>query len=483
MLQPSAPCFRRGSGANQTVRTKNTMAIIPSKWVALLGSAIIATGTLCAQSVPATDGNKLLLDTLVKKGYLTQQEADQIGQESAGGSAASGGKVIVGSYLKDLKISGDVRLRFEDRGATQAGTADNVGLDRLRYRFRLGLIGDLSDTLSFGLRLDTNSNDRSSNVTFGTNNTTGYGPWSKGDAGIYLNQIYVTYKPGDWTFTGGRMPLPLTTTNLVWYQDMSPEGLNEQYKGSAGALDYRVNLAQFIYGSPAFNDSFGATASSRNIWMLAWQTSLKYNLSKTDFVQVSPVLYNYVNASQGTTSGAANPAPFTGVFTAAAGQQQAVNDLSILEVPFEYDTMAFGPTLVRFFGDVGYNFDAKGRANRYGRPDLSGQDLAYQIGVQYGKAAKAGEWDAKAYWQQIDLFALDPNLVDPDIADSLTNLKGWAVNGNYYLTNSTFIGSTISAATRANNTVGTGGLSQDTKNAGVPLSRYWLYQLDLNVKF
>ena len=74
-------------------------------------------------------------------------------------------------------------------------------------------------------------------------------------------------------------------------------------------------------------------------------------------------------------------------------------------------------------------------------------------------------------------------MIDPDNFDSLTNLKGWVLNGNYWLTNAISLGSTASSATRVNSSVGTGGLSQDTKNAGVPLSRYWLLQVDLNVKF
>jgi hypothetical protein len=340
--------------------------------------------------------------------------------------------------------------------------------------------------VSFGLRLDTNSNDRSSNVTFGTNNATAFGPDSKGDDGIFLNQIYVSYKPGDWTFTIGRMPLPLTTTNLVWYQDFAVEGVNEQFKGSAGAIDYKVNLGQFLYGSPGANDSFGTTPSSDDIWMLAWQASLKYKVNATDFVQISPVWYTYIDPEQngnGGATGTANPPPFTGVFTATGSQQQAINDLNVLEVPFEYDTMGLAPKVVRFFGDFAYNFEGTGRADRFGRPDLANQNLAYQIGVQYGKATKAGEWDAKVYWEQIDLFSIDPNLTDPDITDSLTNLKGIALNGNYYLTNAVFLGATIANDTRVNNSTITGGDSQDTKNPGTALAHYWIYQLDLNVKF
>ena len=467
------------------------MTTFHTTWLSLLCGLSLGAATMApAQTQPNQDS--ALLDLLIKKGVVTDQEATalraDLAKQAASGSNAGGATSldVLSPGLTKLHLWGDLRLRFEDRGATTAAANDHAELDRLRYRFRLGLLGDLTREWSFGLRLDTNTNDRSSNVTLGTNNATGFGPWSKGDGGIFLDQVYTSYKPGDWTFTVGKMPLPLTTTNLVWYQDMAPEGLNEQFKGREGAVDYKLNLAQFIYGSPGFNNNYsgalagGSTAASRDIVMLAWQASLKYNLNQTDFIQISPVLYNYVN-----TAGSASPTPFNGVFSPAATAlaQQGVNGLNVIEVPFEYDTMSLAPKLVRFFGDFAYNTEATGRANRFGRPDLAKQDLAYQLGVQYGKATKAGEWEAKAYWEQIDLFAIDPNLTDPDITDSLTNLKGVAVNGSYYLTDAVSIGMTIANGTRADRNAPTAGNSQDTKSPGVPLNHYWLYQFDLNVKF
>ncbi len=467
------------------------MSTFKKMWLGLLCSLGLSAATMAfAQTQPNQDS--ALLDLLLKKGIVTDQEATtlraDLAKQAANSSNPDGATnlAVLSPGLTKLRLWGDLRLRMEDRTATEAAADDHIEMDRFRYRLRLGLLGDLTGDWSFGLRLDTNSNDRSSNVTLGTNNTTTYGPWSKGDDSIYLDQVYTSYKPGDWTFTLGRMPLPLTTTNLVWYQDMAPEGANEQFKTSQGALDYKVNLAQFIYGSPAFNNNIagqaagGSDAPSRDIILLAWQAGLKYNVNSTDFVQISPVLYNYVN-----NAGSANPTPFNGVFSPSTAtlSQQAVNNLNVIEIPVEYDTMSLAPKLVRFFGDFAYNTEATGRADHYGRPDLAHQDLAYQIGVQYGKATKAGEWEAKAYWEQIDLFAIDPNLTDPDITDSLTNLKGFALNASYYLTDAVFIGATISDQSRADDNAPTGGDSQDTKNPGISLSRYMLYQLDLNIKF
>lgn len=440
------------------------------KCLALLGAAALAVATSYAQQDP----NKALLDALVKKGILTNDEAAGISKEVA--AAGTSDKITLATPTESLRISGDIRIRAENRTAvTPAG--DHVELDRYRYRLRLGLLGKVADGWSYGLRLDTNSNSRSSNVTFGTNNATGFGPWSKGDDGVFVNQVYVSYAPTPaLTLTAGRMPLPLTTTNLVWYQDYSPEGLSEQYKATVGSVDYKVNLAQFMYGSPGFNNSLGTSANGKNLLMLAWQAGVKYNINKTDYVQVSPVFYNYAN-----TDVVKNPTPFNGLFSPT--NLQAANNLAVLEVPLEYSTARFGSKPLRFFADAAVNFDAGKRATGWGRPDLSGSKYAYQAGLQYGKAAKKGEWDTKAYWQATDMFAVDPNLIDPDLFDSLVNLKGWVLTGNYYLGNSTLITSTVASASRIDPSVTTAGFSQDTKNFGAALKRYWLYQMDLTLKF
>ena len=39
-------------------------------------------------------------------------------------------------------------------------------------------------------------------------------------------------------------------------------------------------------------------------------------------------------------------------------------------------------------------------------------------------AAKKHTWEARVYWQQIDLNSLDPNLIDSDFFEGPTNLQG-----------------------------------------------------------
>ena len=150
--------------------------------------------------------------------------------------------------ITEMELYGDIRLRYqynggetESRGPVAAPGAGVAGVndwqerERERYRLRLGLRGTLMDDWFFGLRLETNNNERSANVTFGDDTASstpgGGGPFEKNSDIVYVGQAYAGYKgfPG-FTFTGGRMPNPMVNTRMVWDPDINPEGLAEQWK-------------------------------------------------------------------------------------------------------------------------------------------------------------------------------------------------------------------------------------------------------------
>jgi len=190
-----------------------------------------------------------LLDLLVKKKLITDQEAEEVRGELVKEYAdTSAGKWKLSTPITELELYGDIRLRYnyvggetKDRGPVAspatgvAGLNDWIERSRERYRLRLGLRGTLMDDWFFGIRLETNASPRSTNVTFGADASSsspgGGGPFAKGDDIVYVGQAYAGYKGfPDFTFTGGRMPNPLVTTLMVWDPDINPEGLAEQWK-------------------------------------------------------------------------------------------------------------------------------------------------------------------------------------------------------------------------------------------------------------
>jgi hypothetical protein len=57
-------------------------------------------------------GDQALLDALVRKGVLTEKEAEEISAETAKEvGSSSAGKIQIGDWVKELKLSGDLRLR------------------------------------------------------------------------------------------------------------------------------------------------------------------------------------------------------------------------------------------------------------------------------------------------------------------------------------------------------------------------------------
>ena len=436
----------------------------------------VSAALLCAGAAFAQDSGPLI-DLLVKKGIVNDQEAEDLRADLVKDFAAntSAGKLNLGSTLTELKISGDVRVRYESRTG-ELPSGDENTRNRFRYRFRTSLAGKLVNNWAFGVRLETATGSRSSNVTMGDD----AGPFAKTNDGVFVGQIFATWTPTpEWTFTVGRMANPLTTTLMVWDGDINPEGFAEQYKHREGQNEFFGTLGQFLYSTSGSQNIYAGTpatrAGTKDLFLTAWQGGYRrYIEGATNFFQVAPVFYAYLNTDQ-----RANPAAFNAFMTATSAAP--VNNLSVLEIPLEYDWVTKGGVPVRAFADVAMNFDASARARKFGRADLKNQDKAYHVGLQYGKASLPGEWDLKAFYQSVDAFALDTNLVDSDLFDSRTNMQGWVVGGNYALGAATQFSLTLAQAKRVNDSIIAPG-SGDV-GANNALNKFWVFQADLNVKF
>ena len=195
----------------------------------------IATSMSCAVVARAQDAGALL-DLLVRKHLITDQEAEEVRADLTKEAATtSAGKWKLSTPITELELYGDARMRYEIRTAevgppnTLDAPGDNSQRNRSRYRLRLGLRGVLMDDWFFGLRLETSTNPRSTNVTFGGDSSSG--PFAKNDDSINVGQAYLGYKGiREVTLTAGRMANPFITTSMLWDGDINPEGLAEQWK-------------------------------------------------------------------------------------------------------------------------------------------------------------------------------------------------------------------------------------------------------------
>jgi hypothetical protein len=450
----------------------------------------------CAQDAGA------LLDLLVKKRIITDQEAEEVrGELVKDAAATSAGKLKLSTPITEIELYGDMRMRYEVRTA-QAGLPDtltppgeNTQRNRARYRLRLGLRGTLADDWFFGLRLETSSNPRSTNVTIG--DEASGGPFSKASDGINVGQAYLGYKGfRDITLTAGRMPNPLVTTSMLWDADINPEGLAEQWKhtfnlslggGQRTQVDLFANFGQFVYDDSNPEDPVGPRSvtggnkvPNTDAYLLAWQVGAKFNFTKDLYLQFAPTLYNYTgNGDSFNVHFVGDPNFKVGAATISPNQT-GINSLFIFDMPAEFG-WKFGEIPMRFFADFAVNLEGDARATAAGHPTKGDQRYAYQIGLGIGKIKQKRDWSLEAFYQHVEQFAIDPNLVDSDLYDSRVNIEGFAIRGGYAISDAVTFNLTYGYGRQIDHDLGTGGVG-DAFSIN-PLRKYQIFQADLNVKF
>jgi putative porin len=433
--------------------------------------------------------------------------------------------------ITELELFGDARLRYEYRGGRTddtpvaapspgvAGTHDWQERERERYRLRIGLRGTVLDDWFFGLRLETSSSARSTNVTMGGDASNG--PFNKGDDGIAVGQVYLGYRgfPG-FTFTGGRFANPFVTTSLVWDEDINPEGLAEQWKhtftfgggepppptyskdGKAIAagppaepflkLDLFANFGQFVYDDANPENPLGPRAVTHQIttgvtqltpntdaFLLGWQLGARFEFPHILYFQLAPALYNYTGNGDTFNIFFQGGDPNVTNAVSLAQNQTGINSLLVFDIPAEIGWKVWNIPM-RIFGDFAMNFEADDRAVAAGHPGKGGDRYAYATGLDIGQLKKKRDWEIRAWWQHTDQYAVDPNLVDSDLFDSRVNMEGVGVKAGYMLADAIVLNLTYGYGWQADDSLGTGG----TGDLGInPLNQYQLFQADLSVKF
>jgi hypothetical protein len=420
--------------------------------------------------------------------------------------------------ITELELYGDARIRYEYRGG-RLPSGDQFGQDhpndwyereRERYRLRIGLNGKLLDDWFFGIRLETSTNPRSTNVTFGDDANSG--PFAKNNDGIYVGRAYFGYKgfPG-LTLTGGKFAPPFVNTTMVWDDDINVEGLAEQWKHTfvfGGKppppptfskdgktvvpakkpepflkLDIFANFGQFVYDDanpenpigpqPTITQPIGGETQkipNHDAFMLGWQIGARLEFPHICYFQFAPTLYNY------TGNGDNFNIHFSGD---PGGNQNGINSLLVFDMPTEFGWKLWKIPM-KIFGDFATNFEADDRAAAAGHAGGGGQRYAWQIGYGVGQLKKKSDWEVKAWWQHSEQFSLDPNLVDSDIFDSRVNMQGVAVKAGYMLADAISFNLTYSYGWRVNGNYGTGGVGDIPIN---PEDQYQLFQADMSVKF
>jgi putative porin len=318
-------------------------------------------------------------------------------------------------------------------------------------------------------------------------------------------------------FTYGPVDFFATFAQYV-YQDTSPSTAQAVEGGTAAA-----SLGDF---------------SDQNAYLLAWQLGGTYHLDTNISFKVAPVVYTYVGhgnqnsgfygpfVGQGINGFTYNtnniPATTSGTLPGGSGatsglsvsggaasysyNQTGINNLAIVEIPMELnfkiwrlDARAFGDFSINLQGDArasaAYNA-GEALAAVEGNPDpfpggpQYGQDKAMQfglavgnnLGLVYGAASRKGTWEGRVYWQHVEQYALDPNLLDSEAFEGRGNLQGVYAQFAYSFSDAMIGALRYGLAERIDNQLGTGGFNADLALVN-PINRFQLVQMDLTWRF
>ena len=328
--------------------------------------------------------------------------------------------------------------------AATANTLENR--DRYRLRARLGVLAKVSDDWSAGIRLATgNTTDRVS-----TNQTMGQ-DFNKYQ--LMVDRAYVKYDPVEWlTATGGRIPNPWFSTDLVWDEDLNFEGFAATIKPSFANGDFRPFLT---LGAFPLREENPPTRPNR--WMMGVQAGTKWNFAQNSRLTVGLAWYEFdkLEGLLETDADYTANSPRYGQYEYGSGLRQkgntlfrtnAASDVSAtvwglaskfrpINLTASLDLAHFDPVHVVLTADYVKNiaFDRAEIRRRTGVNISDGKDFGYLYKIVVGmpKLEKRHDWQASFAYRYLGSDATVDAFTDSDFGLGGTNLKGYQLGLNY----------------------------------------------------
>jgi polyhydroxyalkanoate synthesis regulator phasin len=365
----------------------------------LLASATFATTGKAQQS-------EALLEVLVKKGILTEQEAEDLKADLAKENKQYVKVRSAGKETIALDIYGDMRARMEGFYSDDPEIVDRT---RFRYRLRLGMTATLFDRFEAGLRLA--SGDLDSGIGAGLDPISSNQSLQNNASrkGIFIDLAYgrfyaFTNETAMSALTLGKMENPFTFSDMVFDGDYTPEGagLTFGYNPSADHA-LKLNLGAFVLdeigGQSEDAYMVGAQARWDGTWL--YDEAHKAKLQSSAGIAVLAIGHgesltnNAVpNVNRGNTR-----LPGTGEL--AYHYNPIVADAG-LTYTFEKAPLYNGAFPIRLAGDFIYN------------PAAPNDNRAYSVGVTFGKSGKRGTWDLSYRWKYLEADAWFEEVTDSD---------------------------------------------------------------------
>jgi hypothetical protein len=420
----------------------------------------------------------------VRVPYVPQIVKEEIGKEVAAELGPSVKQEVVSQinnqgtlrsalpdWVRQMTWTGDVRVRGEadnfgqDNATFQyidfnavnaAGGIVNAGakaylnttedVDRLRLRLRFGFDDVLGDGWSAGARLATGSNGE----VFVTTNQT-LGTYGQG-YNIAVSQGYLRWD-GSWqsgrqlfSTTAGRFADPWLSTNMVWYNDLTFEGLSSNYRFNLSADNaQRKDLFLTVGAFPLASE----TPSSLDKWLAGAQIGTDVAWSDGSRLRFGAAYYDYIhivgqrNQPDSTFLNYTAPALFqkgNTVYDISSSTNPDVNlfglaaDYHIVDLLAIADLHTFSQYGVSLTAEavrnIGFNAaEVFARTGTYVAPRTSG----YEADIGFGNLpfGASGTWRASAGYRYLQRDAVLDAFNDEDFHLGGTDTKGFLVSLDY----------------------------------------------------
>lgn len=367
---------------------------------------------------------------------LTQEDFDKMLKAKIGESD---------KWLKNLKFSGDGRLRYEAFDFTNGTTSETDSRNRFRYRLRIGAEKKLTDEFKAGFALASGEQAFGSTGDNVSTNTTFDNNFSLKD--VFVERLYAIYNPA-WVkvgpiekaeIGGGKVANPFEkgSSDMIWDRDVRPEGAYEKidirlYDGEDLKVKAYGLLGQFIL------DEDSSAGNNADAELYAFQTGLDTKFATPIFEKPVGLLSafswysfsDYTNVSNFTIAGT-SVARGNSNFVGPATELDA-GDFEIIELYNELSIEPFIGIPIKPFFDIATNPQNEGA-----QPD---EGWAWAFGTKIGEAKKKGEWEASYAYKRIENDSVVGAFNDSDFGLGHSGKRGSQFKLAYSLTDNIQLG-------------------------------------------
>jgi hypothetical protein len=452
--------------------------------------------------------------------FIRKQIADQVRAQVMDQAETEGWATpnALPEWTQRFKLYGDMRARYEadlfDKGNYNGfinyasvnsgspfdldgyvnGTGANPPFlnttenrNRFRLRARFGVQATLDDWITSDIRFGTGSD----NGPVSTNQTLGSpGDFSK--YSIYLDRAFFTLTPRhDLTAYIGRSPNPFFTTDLIFNNDLSMDGVAIQYTPKlANALDAFITLGGF----PVLNTAFDFSTNDPNKfashdgYLLAAQGGAQWKLSREYVAKLGVGFFDFTGV-QGAVSGPCALQAGSAAYCATDGTRfpfaqfgntvDLIRDViqtsatsadpqyfglasrfAVFEAHPQFLIKSYDPFDIaidgEFLKNLGFNRSAIldhgaeviGNNGTLGGPinpaingHYQGGDTAYMVKASFGELVIHKKWDWNAYfgYKYLESDSTLDSLNDTDFHLGGTNAKGYILGANVGIASNTWV--------------------------------------------